>query len=108
MTNGGWPACFAPLAPLAFGEGQGPDDGGARCARWLGGEERRGRGGVSGSPCEREVAQSRRARDSRELANDSSGSSKRFLASARTWLLSIGWRRHGLIDPGELPRGSPA
>ena len=35
-------------------------------------------------------------------------SSERFLAFARTWLLSIGWRRHGLIDPGELPRGSPA
>jgi hypothetical protein len=23
----------------------------------------------------------------------------------RTWLLSIGWRRHGLIDPAELPGG---
>jgi hypothetical protein len=21
----------------------------------------------------------------------------------RTWLLSIGWRRHGLVDPGEVP-----
>ena len=35
-------------------------------------------------------------------------SSARILARARTWLLSVGWRRHGLIDPMELPRGSPA
>ena len=35
-------------------------------------------------------------------------SSARILARARTWLLSIGWRRYGLIDPMELPRGSPA
>jgi len=25
------------------------------------------------------------------------------VASPRTWLLSIGWRRHGLIDPAEVP-----
>jgi hypothetical protein len=25
--------------------------------------------------------------------------------SAKTWLLGLGWRRHGLIDPGETPRG---
>jgi hypothetical protein len=25
---------------------------------------------------------------------------------ARTWLLSVGWRRHGLIDPLELPVGA--
>ena len=35
-------------------------------------------------------------------------SSARILARARTWLLSIGWRRHGLVDPMELPRGSLA
>ena len=35
-------------------------------------------------------------------------SSVRFLARARTWLLSSGWRRHGLIGPTELPRGHPA
>ena len=35
-------------------------------------------------------------------------SSARLLARARTWLLSLGWRRHGLIDPREVPRGSPA
>src|SRR5262245_30365767 len=29
------------------------------------------------------------------------------VAGARTWLLRVGWRRHGLIDPAELP-GSPA
>ena len=26
-----------------------------------------------------------------------------FLARARTWLLGVGWKRHGLIDPRELP-----
>jgi REP element-mobilizing transposase RayT len=25
------------------------------------------------------------------------------VASARTWLLRLGWRRHGLIDPAEVP-----
>jgi hypothetical protein len=30
-------------------------------------------------------------------------SRSRLLERARTWLLSIGWRRHGLIDPLELP-----
>jgi REP element-mobilizing transposase RayT len=27
----------------------------------------------------------------------------REVAVARTWLLQIGWRRHGLIDPAEVP-----
>jgi hypothetical protein len=26
------------------------------------------------------------------------------VARARTWLLRVGWRRHGLLDPGEAPR----
>jgi hypothetical protein len=30
----------------------------------------------------------------------------RLLARARTWLLSVGWRRHGLLDPLELPIGA--
>jgi REP element-mobilizing transposase RayT len=30
----------------------------------------------------------------------------RLLERARTWLLSIGWKRHGLIDPLELPLGA--
>jgi len=29
-------------------------------------------------------------------------------APARTWLLRIGWRRHGLIDPNEVPGIAPA
>lgn len=33
-------------------------------------------------------------------------SSSRFLARARTWLLASGWRRHGLLDPREVPVGS--
>ena len=27
------------------------------------------------------------------------------VARARTWLLSLGWKRHGLIDPAEVPGG---
>jgi len=27
----------------------------------------------------------------------------RPVARARTWLLSVGWRRHGRIDPGDVP-----
>src|ERR1700752_3396341 len=29
-----------------------------------------------------------------------------ILERARTWLLSVGWRRHGLIDPLEVPVGA--
>src|SRR5262245_8945880 len=29
-----------------------------------------------------------------------------LLERARTWLLSVGWRRHGLIDPFEVPVGA--
>src|SRR5262245_34196323 len=35
-------------------------------------------------------------------------SSPRPLERARTWLLSIGWKRHGLIGPLEVPSGAPA
>jgi uncharacterized protein (DUF3084 family) len=28
---------------------------------------------------------------------------RREVAAARTWLLSRGWRRHGLVDPAEVP-----
>jgi REP element-mobilizing transposase RayT len=27
----------------------------------------------------------------------------RAVATPRTWLLSLGWRRHGLVDPAEVP-----
>lgn len=30
-------------------------------------------------------------------------SKSREVAAARTWLLRVGWRRHGLVDPGEVP-----
>ena len=29
----------------------------------------------------------------------------REVAAPRTWLLRVGWRRHGLIDPAEVPGG---
>ncbi len=28
---------------------------------------------------------------------------RKSVAVARTWLLDVGWRRHGLLDPGEVP-----
>jgi putative transposase len=28
------------------------------------------------------------------------------VARPRTWLLRVGWRRHGLVDPGELPESA--
>ena len=28
---------------------------------------------------------------------------QRAVARSRTWLLTIGWRRHGLVDPAEVP-----
>jgi REP-associated tyrosine transposase len=28
---------------------------------------------------------------------------QRSVASPRTWLLTVGWRRHGLIDPADVP-----
>jgi REP element-mobilizing transposase RayT len=29
------------------------------------------------------------------------------VARPRTWLLRVGWRRHGLLDPGEVLGGAP-
>ena len=42
----------------------------------------------------------------KEGAPEGAESSPRFLERARTWLLSIGWRRHGLIAARETPAGS--
>jgi len=44
----------------------------------------------------------------RDTRKNPAESSARILARARTWLLSLGWRKHGLIDPLEFPRASPA
>src|SRR5688572_13009396 len=106
---GGWPACFAPLAPLAFGEGQGPDDGGARCApAWRGRAERKRRG--FRQPVEREAAQSRGARDSRELSNDSEGASSWFCMKSKArqrefGFMGWGGKRRGA---GRKPAGERA
>ena len=32
----------------------------------------------------------------------------RPVASAHTWLLRVGWRRHGLLDPSDVPGGARA
>jgi hypothetical protein len=29
------------------------------------------------------------------------------VAAPRTWLLAVGWRRHGLVDPSEIPGTAP-
>ncbi len=36
-------------------------------------------------------------------ADDTTISAKRPVALARTWLLTTGWRRHGLLDPADVP-----
>ena len=35
--------------------------------------------------------------------DDETGTKGPPVARARTWLLTIGWRRHGLIDPSDVP-----
>src|SRR5262245_36833549 len=37
------------------------------------------------------------------MSDEVAVSSARSLPRARTWLLAIGWKRHGLIDPTEAP-----
>jgi REP element-mobilizing transposase RayT len=49
----------------------------------------------------------KRASDSQVSADSSPSAARpRLLERARTWLLSLGWRRHGLIDPRERPATS--
>ena len=40
------------------------------------------------------------------LIDKGADSKASLLERARTWLLSVGWRRHGLIDPLEVPVGA--
>jgi putative transposase len=35
--------------------------------------------------------------------DEETDSAPREVAEARTWLLRVGWRRHGLVDPSEVP-----
>jgi REP element-mobilizing transposase RayT len=35
--------------------------------------------------------------------DEAAGSAPREVAPAHTWLLRVGWRRHGLVDPSEVP-----
>jgi len=35
------------------------------------------------------------------------GGARPEVAAPRTWLLRVGWRRHGLVDPGETPGAAP-
>lgn len=56
----------------------------ASSARWFDGW-RSGRGAAASAP------------------EPAAGRIKAPVARARTWLLSVGWRRHGLLDPAEVP-----
>jgi hypothetical protein len=39
----------------------------------------------------------------RDVATERQKSAIRPVARARTWLLMTGWRRHGLLDPADVP-----
>jgi REP element-mobilizing transposase RayT len=38
-----------------------------------------------------------------EPPGDEPGNKRREVAAPHTWLLRVGWRRHGLVDPSEVP-----
>jgi hypothetical protein len=38
-----------------------------------------------------------------QTAREDAGGAQPEVARPRTWLLRVGWRRHGLVDPAELP-----
>ena len=46
-------------------------------------------------------------RAGKEEGSGSAREAPRPVAGARTWLLNTGWRRHGLIDPEEVPGSAP-
>jgi hypothetical protein len=56
----------------------------ASSARWFDGWKRTARGATNHDP-------------------PASPDRPRPVARARTWLLTTGWRRHGLLDPGDVP-----
>ena len=65
----------------------------ASSARWFGGWRESVGGEGSPDPAWRTQADPQDAASGREVARP------------RTWLLSLGWRRHGLIDLAEVPGG---
>lgn len=38
-----------------------------------------------------------------EIRGPTHDTERRAVARARTWLLIVGWRRHGLLDPADVP-----
>jgi len=42
-------------------------------------------------------------RRDRPTADDRAADERPSVARARTWLLAVGWRRHGLLDPADVP-----
>jgi hypothetical protein len=44
-----------------------------------------------------------RRREAEERGGEADPPAARPVARARTWLLSVGWRRHGLLDPDDVP-----
>ncbi len=43
-----------------------------------------------------------------KVARERAPATRRPVARPRTWLLRVGWRRHGLLDPAEVPGGARA
>jgi hypothetical protein len=43
--------------------------------------------------------------DTRDHTRTSAASEPRAVAPPRFWLVTVGWRRHGLLDPGDVPIG---
>jgi hypothetical protein len=60
---------------------------GASSARWFDGWRREAAGRV-------------------QEAREDAGGAQPEVARPRTWLLRVGWRRHGLVDPAEVPGGA--
>ena len=65
--------------------------------------KRRGRAAVRGAALD--PASSARWFEGWVGRHTGSAPAPRSVAPPRTWLLKVGWRRHGLISPSEVPGG---
>lgn len=63
--------------------------------------------GVRGLDGRRDPASSGRWFDGWRGSREAPSGTAPPVAGARTWLLRSGWRRHGLIDPCDVPGGAP-
>jgi REP element-mobilizing transposase RayT len=44
-----------------------------------------------------------RKRNAESASESAAGRQRSPVAGARTWLLTVGWRRHGLLEPADVP-----